>query len=250
MLCRSVTALSRATGDVPPTPPPAARPVPTIIGKENSHLHHHRRNSSRLAASSVSSDDLKGLNFAHVELGSPEAHAHEPIVTSDIGANTEAVYLQQVAISRKFYSKKPPPVSLEDYLLRLQRFCPMSTAVYLAAGVYIYKVSVEERSVPVTPRTVHRLVLAALRVAMKALEDLRYPQARFAGVGGVSETELKTLEINLCYLTNFELQVDPTTLYHKTLDLQRAADQILAIRSKLPASFEPRLPLRTQISAN
>lgn len=112
------------------------------------------------------------------------------------------------AIIRKFYSKKPPPISLEEYLLRLHRYCPMSTAVYLATSLYIFKLAVVERIIPVTSRNVHRLVLAGLRVAMKALEDFSYPHRRFAKVGGVGETELGRLEVSFCFVTNFELRVD------------------------------------------
>ena len=247
MLCKSVQALANATGDIPPTPPISRPGTPGGLprGKENLR-HHHRRTSSR-PATPVPSDDIKAPTFKNVELGSPEASMSEPSA-ADVGANAEPVHIQQEAIARKFFSKKAPLVTLEDYLLRLQRYCPMSTAVYLAAGLYIYKLAVEERLVLVTSRTVHRLVLASLRVAMKALEDLRYPQARFAGVGGVGENELKMLEISLCYLTNFDLQVNPETLYEKTLCLQKAA-QSATMCSKLPPSFQSRLPTRTRTTA-
>ena len=88
----------------------------------------------------------------------------------------------------------------------------MSTAVYLATSLYINRLAVVERAIPVTPRNVHRLLLAGLRVAMKALEDLSYPHSRFAKVGGVSEVELGRLEITFCFLTNFELKVDSEML--------------------------------------
>lgn len=42
---------------------------------------------------------------------------------------------------------------------------------------------------------------------MKALEDLSYPHAKFAKVGGVSELELARLEISFCFLAGFELVV-------------------------------------------
>ncbi|KAL2161828.1 hypothetical protein VTH06DRAFT_7612, partial [Thermothelomyces fergusii] len=64
------------------------------------------------------------------------------------------------------------------------------------------------RAIVVTKRNAHRLLLAGLRVAMKALEDLSYPHKRFARVGGVSERELARLEISFCFLTGFELAVD------------------------------------------
>lgn len=129
-----------------------------------------------------------------------------------IGENSQPLNLQHSAITRKFFSKAPPPISIEDYLVRIHRFCPMSTAVYLATSLYIFRLAVEERAIPVTRRNCHRLLLAGLRVAMKALEDLSYPHAKIARVGGVSEVELARLEISFCFLVGFELVVDEEAL--------------------------------------
>lgn len=124
-----------------------------------------------------------------------------------VGADSQPLNLQHGAITRKFYSKNEPPISINQYLVRLHQFCPMSSAVYLATSLYIHRLAVEERVIPVTRRNAHRLVLAGLRVAMKALEDLSYPHTKFAKVGGVSEGELARLEISFCFLTGFELVV-------------------------------------------
>jgi len=129
----------------------------------------------------------------------------EPYVV--IGADSQPLNLQHSAITRKFYSKKPPPIGVSDYLQRIHHFCPMSTAVYLATSVYIYRLAVSERAIAVTRRNAHRLLLAGLRVAMKALEDLSYPHAKLARVGGVGEVELARLEISFCFLAGFELVV-------------------------------------------
>ena len=93
--------------------------------------------------------------------------------------------------------------------MRIHSFCPMSCAVYLATSFYLHKLAVEERAIPVTRRNSHRLLLAGLRVAMKALEDMSYPHSRLSKVGGVSTRELVLLEISFCFLTNFELIVKP-----------------------------------------
>lgn len=114
---------------------------------------------------------------------------------------------QHGAITRKFYSKLDPPISIAAYLARLHQFCPSSAAVYIAASLYIHRLAVEQRAIPVTRRNVHRLVLAGLRVATKALEDLAYPHRRVARVGGVSEAELARLEISFCFLAGFEVVV-------------------------------------------
>ncbi|KAJ3475271.1 hypothetical protein NLG97_g9517 [Lecanicillium saksenae] len=104
----------------------------------------------------------------------------------------------------------------------------MSAAVYLATSLYIHRLAVEERAIPVTRRNAHRLVLAGLRVAMKALEDLSYPHGKFAKVGGVSETELARLEISFCFLAGFELVVREETLRaHWTVLREGKAAQVL-----------------------
>lgn len=116
-------------------------------------------------------------------------------------------YTHHSALTRKFYSKLAPPLSITDYLNRLHRFCPMSTAVYLAAALYIHRLHM-----PITVRNVHRLVLAALGVAMKALEDETYRFARIARAGGVSEQELVRLEVSFLFLVGFEVGVQADEL--------------------------------------
>ncbi|KAK2604055.1 hypothetical protein N8I77_007014 [Diaporthe amygdali] len=152
----------------------------------------------------------------------PPSSTPEPYVI--IGANSQPLNMQHNAITRKFYSKKPPPIGISDYLLRIHRFCPMSTAVYLATSLYIHRLAVDERAVAVTKRNAHRLLLAGLRVAMKALEDLSYPHAKVAKVGGVSELELARLEISFCFLCGFELVVGAGLLQDHWTNMKNGAD--------------------------
>lgn len=260
MTCRFVQTLANANGEIPPTPPISRTASGNRLvelknsetggnggGKEN-FRRHHRRISSR-PATPVPNDDIKAPSFQRVDVGSPEATEKEP-ATPIIGADAIEAHAELQAIARKFFCRVPPPVSLEQYMMRLQRYCPMSTAVWLAAGTYIFRLCVEDRVVPCTARTVHRLVLGSLRVAMKALEDLRYPQERFAGVGGVKDSELHFLEIAICYLTDFDLQVSNDTLYRKMLAFQQAAFQASFISRQIPANeMKLRIPVRAKPSA-
>ena len=188
------------------------------------------------SGSSTGSNDIDGVNFRKPHIGSPHITPTEPYII--IGDNAEPINVQHSAITRKFYSKKPPPISVEDYLMRIHKFCPMSTAVYLATSFYIHKLAVEERAIPVTRRNCHRLLLAGLRVAMKALEDLSYPHARFSKVGGVSESELARLEISFCFLTNFNFKTSKEKLLDHAINL-RAVSSIQGAMN-----FVPRLPLK------
>ncbi|RMZ90085.1 hypothetical protein DV736_g2684, partial [Chaetothyriales sp. CBS 134916] len=224
LLSRSVDGLVQATGDVPPTPPPRSRcPSPTPSGAASSPVLHSSslrnetttpsRKESLVSFGVSPPEHIDGVPFVKTPIGSPEAQAHDyPTPGEDIGARAQPSHVQHGLIARKFWSKRPPPITLEDYLLRLHKFCPMSAAVYLATNHYIQRLAVHDRLVPVTPRNVHRLVLAGLRVAMKALEDLSWPHGRFSKVGGVSESELSRLEVTFCFLMDFSLKVDPETL--------------------------------------
>ncbi|RSL55276.1 hypothetical protein CEP53_007166 [Fusarium sp. AF-6] len=231
LLSAGVELLVRITGDVPPTPPPKSPTVPHMSGmqaeKENIVRSHSDKNLARMRkqaeleakklvaakespAPSHDSGAIDGVRLKQpAGLMSPPPQS-EPYVV--VGADSQPVNLQHSAITRKFYSKNEPPISINQYLQRLHQFCPMSTAVYLATSLYIHRLAVDERAIPVTRRNAHRLVLAGLRVAMKALEDLSYPHAKMAKVGGVSEAELARLEISFCFLVGFELVVGETRL--------------------------------------
>lgn len=236
LLSANVELLVRITGDVPPTPPPKSPTVPHMKGmqaeKENIARTHSEKSLIRMrqqaeleakrleardSSTSIahpdtlqsqgqnSSETVDGVQLKQSSTPMCPPGTHAPYIV--VGADSQPINLQHGAITRKFYSKNEPPISINQYLMRLHQFCPMSTAVYLATSLYIHRLAVEERAIPVTRRNAHRLVLAGLRVAMKALEDLSYPHSKMAKVGGVSEAELARLEISFCFLAGFELVV-------------------------------------------
>lgn len=241
MLCKMVESLVRVTGDVPPTPPISlpTTPTPRILQQPQVESKPHRTSTDGRPRSRQTTDvaaSLQGVpEKAKTPIGSPESGALETLQI--IGANVEPLHIQHGVISRKFFSKKPPPIPLEEYLSRLHDYCPMSTAVYLATSLYIHRLAVIEKILPVTTRNVHRLLLAGLRVAMKALEDLSYPHSRFARVGGVGEAELGRLEISFCFVTNFELRVTKEMLMSHVEALRDGL-----FPPSVPLAFQPHLP--------
>ena len=263
MLCGTVEALVKITGDVPPTPPvnaadspksqiiqipeisqavqesevrhtqtPCRDRPPTPYMKENEEAREPTPPSTE---KETHSDHKDVPPRAKTPIGSPEAHPAEGLHI--IGSNMEPLNVQHSAITRKFYSKRPPPIPLEEYLLRLHQYCPMSTGVYLATSLYIHRLAIIERILPVTARNIHRLLLAGLRVAMKALEDLSYPHRRFAKVGGVSEPELARLEVSFCFVANFELKVTSEMLQAHALAVRDGLKMV-----EVTKDFQPKLP--------
>jgi len=96
---------------------------------------------------------------------------------------------------------------------------------------------------PVTRLNVHRLLLAALRVANKSLEDIIYSRTALAKVGGLRQTELARLEIGefyphfspflkknyamltaffsgFCFLLDFDLRVDEAEMERQVMILR------------------------------
>lgn len=234
MLVQAVERLSEATGDVPPTPPVSRPTTP-------------RRMETERAAKRLSSSPYRAAgagNLPSLHIGSPEAHPYEPI-TVEVGSHAEDVIVQHAAIARRFFSKTAPPFTLSDYLVRFHHFCPHSPGVYLAAVGYIHRLCVSDLAVPATNRTVHRLTLAAIRVAAKALEDNKWAQERVAKVGGVSPQQLMNLEITLCFLLDFELFVDEKIMARRMFLLQEAARHSMGAKGRLSDQFKLRLPMRT-----
>ena len=240
MLCSSLETLVQITGDIPPTPPVSLPSTPRmdIVGaeKENASRHDEERKKQKRRSRQWVGNDGDVPTKAKTPIGSPEARPSEPLEIPE--SHIEPLHIQHGVVVRKFYSKKPPPIPLEDYLMRLHRYCPMSTAVYLATSFYIHKLAIVEKVLPVTARNAHRLVLAGLRVAMKALEDLSYPHSRFAKVGGITESELARLEISFCFVNDFNLRVTSDILLEHA---EVARDSALVYR--LPDGFEPKITL-------
>jgi hypothetical protein len=222
----------------PPPPPPAAGlgSTPPLAASSATPLSSPQpidgvqfRTRGLAGPSSAAAAAAAAAATTTTPTGHPQ-QTREPYII--IGANSQPLNLQHSAITRKFYSKKPPPISITEYLLRLHRFCPMSTAVYLATSLYIHRLAVAERTIVVTARNAHRLLLAGLRVAMKALEDLSYQLAKVAKVGGVSEAELARLEISFCFLCSFEFMVREEVLASHWREL-RAGRGLHVLNDKL-----------------
>lgn len=215
LMSASLDAIVQLTGDVPPTPPPSEPSTPNMrsIQAERETVRSH------VAARGLHSE-LEALSIKDTALGSPPDPGAGSGSFPPLDHRIPEANVQHRAIIRKFYSKRPPPISIEDYLLRMHQFCPMSTGVYLATSLYLHRLAVFERVLSLTPRNVHRLLLGALRIAMKALEDLSYPHSRFSKAGGVTAAELSRLEISFCFVTNFDLRVDAQALTRHAASLK------------------------------
>lgn len=172
---------------------------------ETSIINRRRRRSSVLKNEATAVAHV--LKNGHCHIFTKLRGRSQPVISVETDLE-----LYKSTLSKRFWSKSPPNISTWKYLLRIHHYCPASTAVYLAAAVYIYRLCLVLKSIPLTPLCVHRLILAALRIASKSLEDITHAQKRYAMVGGIQPTDLYRLEIGLLFLLDFDIKVDSDSL--------------------------------------
>ena len=229
LLSASVKAVISEDSGSPPTPPISSPTTPRSAGFDGQPKNAvpNQDGSFDLPVRTPPYHHQEVPSHHKTPIGSPETQPQPPTGKPpqlSLDDTLSDYDYQCLAMARSFQTKVPPPIPLSAYLVRIHRYCPMSTGVYIAAAHYIQRIthglwtppSSSEADtkvyVQITPRSVHRLVLGALRVATKALEDYKWPHSRFAGVGGVPPTSLTRLEIAMCYLLDFKLFVPKDAL--------------------------------------
>ncbi|MQL73989.1 hypothetical protein Taro_006349 [Colocasia esculenta] len=106
-----------------------------------------------------------------------------------------------------FDSRRVPDMSIRSFLERVFRYTGAAPSVYVVAYVYVDRVCRIRPGLRVTQANAHRLLLSAIVVASKFLEDINYRNSRFAEVGGLPTGELNRLELELLFLMGFKLHV-------------------------------------------
>lgn len=110
------------------------------------------------------------------------------------------------SLLKAFESPTEPSITLEKYLRRISKYLKCSTETFVLAFAYIERL-VEKVNLQITPLNEHRLVLMAIRVASKYLDDKHYDNKYFSEIGGIKKSELNFLELAFSYALAFRLYV-------------------------------------------
>lgn len=122
---------------------------------------------------------------------------------------------------KRFALRHDPGLTATVYLERIHQYCQYSTAVYMATAYYVHNLAVTWGLLKLTNLNVHRLLIAALRISCKTLEDINHRQQFIAKMAGVNAKDLLSLEITLLFLLKFECQVDREILEKTILDVKQ-----------------------------
>lgn len=158
-----------------------------------------------------------------------------------------------------FHARNVPSISIEAYLQRILKYCPITNEVFLSLLVYFDRMSKMQlesgqpngtsiasevklqtgiQGFAIDSYNVHRLVIAGITVASKFFSDVFYTNSRYAKVrrhcvspphslilysqvGGLPQSELNQLELQFLLLNDFNLVIPLD-------EMQRYADQLLA----------------------
>ncbi|KAJ4763564.1 Cyclin family protein [Rhynchospora pubera] len=121
-----------------------------------------------------------------------------------------------------FMAARTPTIALKRYLERIHRFADLDPTCFIIAFVYIDQAVHIHPDLIVVSMNVHRLTLASLLVASKVLDDMHHNNAFFSRIGGISNSELNKLELELLFLLNFRVCVSSSVFqrYYSHMEME------------------------------
>jgi hypothetical protein len=109
-----------------------------------------------------------------------------------------------------FLTKYMPIVSLEDYIYRLVHYIKPEFSSFCLSLVYLDRFAHLSGIIP-TEENIYRLYLICFITAIKYNEESSLSNRAYSNVGGISITDLNTLEKMFLKLIDFNLYVNEST---------------------------------------
>lgn len=106
-----------------------------------------------------------------------------------------------------YHGLRPPNISILRYLERIHKYSNCSPSCFVVGFIFIDHLVHKQPDVPLISLNVHRLLITSIMVATKLLDDVHYNNAFYGRVGGISNVELNSLEVDFLFRLDFRLQV-------------------------------------------
>ena len=161
--------------------------------------------------------DKNSQNINQINIIEKNEKSLEKIITTEDIINYISSYLLQIIQKNKQMKKKPskgpneplyskfiPVLSIEKFLLRILKYTEAENNTLIVAYLYINKLIKKENFV-LSLNNVYRLLLGAVVMAKKVLEDLCYNNSYYCEIGGISVQELNNIEFSLFIRLNFDV---------------------------------------------
>ena len=121
-----------------------------------------------------------------------------------------------------FYSKNIPLISIKDYLEHIYKYTKMDSSTIVIILIYIDRIC-NINKCKLSYYIIHKLILAAMMLAIKYNEDEIYSLKFYAKIGGVSLAELCNFEYYFLCLINYNLYISED-LFNKYNDYILSSD--------------------------
>ena len=104
------------------------------------------------------------------------------------------------------YSKNIPVLSLNKYLIRIIKYTECENNTLIAGYLYVMKLIQKENFV-LGINNIYRLLLGAIVLAKKFMEDIKYDNSYYCNIGGISNKELNLIEYSLFTRIDFSINI-------------------------------------------
>jgi len=107
----------------------------------------------------------------------------------------------------RFHAPRTPSISIRQYVERIVTYAPCTVESFVVSLVYLNRIVRNQGQLFVNPRTIHRLFITSVLLAAKYCDDIYFNNKYYARVGGISGSEMNSLELEFLFRTKFDCNV-------------------------------------------
>ena len=112
-----------------------------------------------------------------------------------------------------------PSITIKEYLIRIQTYSHIEKSTMILSLIYIDRLC-EIADITLTFYNIHRILFAAVLMAIKYNEDNYYDNNFYAEIAGVKSKELKMIEYTFLDMVDFKMFIDDETFEKYKLYLE------------------------------
>ena len=112
-----------------------------------------------------------------------------------------------------------PSITIKEYLIRIQTYSHIEKSTMILSLIYIDRLC-EIADITLTFYNIHRILFAAVLMAIKYNEDNFYDNNFYAEIAGVKSKELKMIEYTFLDMVDFKMFIDDETFEKYKLYLE------------------------------
>jgi len=105
-----------------------------------------------------------------------------------------------------FFSRNIPALNIYEYLIRIIKYTECENNTLIISYLYILKLINKENFI-LGINNIYRLLLGAVVLAKKVLEDIRFNNSYYCLIGGITNIELNQIEYSLFVRIDFNVNM-------------------------------------------